>query len=211
MPTSNLWPRLRARCRLYSDLLSPAQQYGANWLHVFNPTTTMQVQYGRTHVGNNAVTTFNDHNLWQTYGCSADMCNSFVGGVTLLVPLTVTNAFSGGEGNTQTSNLSSVHEWSGSVSKTIGNHQIQAGGGWDQVNYTATLRQGGITFSGASTGNFSYNLANPAATVANPGCPAGTSMFNGASNPRQDQPFIRSILFAAGFWIGRLPIELSKH
>ena len=46
-------------------------------------------------------------------------------------------------------------------SKTMGNHQIQAGGGWDEVNYTAELRQGAVTFSGASTGNFSGNPSSP--------------------------------------------------
>jgi hypothetical protein len=46
--------------------------------------------------------------------------------------------------------------------KTIGNHQFQAGGGWDEVNYTAELRQGSVVFSGASTGNFSGNPNSPA-------------------------------------------------
>jgi hypothetical protein len=35
---------------LYSYSQLPAQQYGVSWLHVFSPSTTMQVQYGRTHV-----------------------------------------------------------------------------------------------------------------------------------------------------------------
>jgi hypothetical protein len=142
---------------LFTSTEIPAQQYGVNWTHVFNPTTSMQVQYGRTHVENNVLTQFNDHNLWQTYGCSADMCNSFVGGAAVLVTQTVTGGFNGGEVNSPSSNLSSIHEWSGSVMKTLGNHQFQAGGGWDEVNYTAELRQGSVTFSGASTANFTGN------------------------------------------------------
>ena len=90
------------------------------------------------------------------------MCNSFVGGAAVLVTQTVTGGFSGGEANSPSSNLSSIHEWSGSFMKTLGNHQIQVGGGWDQVNYTAELRQGTVTFSGASTGNFSGNPNSPA-------------------------------------------------
>jgi hypothetical protein len=46
--------------------------------------------------------------------------------------------------------------------KTIGNHQLQAGGGWDEVNYAAELRQGSVVFSGALTGNFSGNPNSPA-------------------------------------------------
>jgi len=146
---------------LFTSTEIPAQQYGVSWMHVFNPTTSMQVQYDRTHVEDNVLTQFKDHNLWKTYGCSADMCSSFVGGATVLVAQTVTGGFSGGEANSPSSNLSSIHEWSGSVMKTIGNHQFQAGGGWDQVNYTAELRQGTVTFSGASTGNFSGNPNSP--------------------------------------------------
>jgi hypothetical protein len=147
---------------LFSSTQIPAQQYGVSWVHVFNPTTTMQVQYGRTHVEDDVITQFNDHNLWQTYGCSADMCNSFVGGAAVLVSQGVTGGFTGGEVNSPSSNLSSIHEWSGSVMKTIGNHQLQAGGGWDQVNYTAELRQGAVNFTGASTANFVGNPGSPA-------------------------------------------------
>jgi len=154
---------------LFTSTQIPAQQYGVSWMHVFNPTTSMQVQYGKTHVEDNVLTQFNNHNLWQTYGCSTDMCNSFVGGAAVLITQTVTGGFNGGEVNSPSPNLSSIHEWSGSVMKTIGNHQLQAGGGWDQVNYTAELRQGTVTFSGASTGNFG---AVPGKAGANPGSPA---------------------------------------
>jgi len=147
---------------LFTSTEIPAQQYGVSWMHVFNPTTSMQVQYGRTHVEDNVLTQFNNHDLWQTYGCSADMCDSFVGGAAVLVTQTVTGGFNGGEVNSPSKNLSSIHEWSGSVMKTIGNHQFQAGGGWDEVNYTAELRQGSVVFSGASTGNFSGNPDSPA-------------------------------------------------
>jgi hypothetical protein len=146
---------------LFSTTEIPAQQYGVSWLHVFNPTTSMQVQYGRTHVEDNVLTQFKDHNLWKTYGCSTDMCDSFVGGASVLVTQAVTGGFTGGEVNSPSANLSSIHEWSGSIMKTLGNHQFQAGGGWDQVNYTAELRQGQVTFSGASTGNFSGNPNSP--------------------------------------------------
>jgi hypothetical protein len=146
---------------LFSTTEIPAQQYGVSWMHVFSPATSMQVQYARTHVEDNVLTQFKDHTLWQTYGCSVDMCNSFVGGAAVLVTQTVTGGFSGGEVNSPSINLSSIHEWSGSVMRTVGNHQFQAGGGWDQVNYTAILRQGTVTFSGASTGNFAGNPNSP--------------------------------------------------
>ncbi len=102
-----------------------------------------------THVEDDVLTQFNNHNLWQLYGCSADMCNSFVGGAAVLVTQDGNRRLHAEAKSTvQPSNLSSIHEWSGSFMKTIGNHQIQVGGGWDEVNYTAELRQGTVTFSG---------------------------------------------------------------
>ena len=147
---------------LFSTTLIPSQQYGVNWLHVFNSSTSMQVQYGRTHVEDDVVTKFNNPDLWKIYGCSTDMCSSFVGGATVLVSQGVTGGFSGGEVNSPTTNLSSIHEWAGSVSKTIKNHVLQAGGSWDEVNYTAELRQGAVNFTGGSTANFSGNPSSPA-------------------------------------------------
>jgi hypothetical protein len=146
---------------LFTSTDIPAQQYGVSWMHIFSPTTSMQIQYGRTHVEDNVITQFNDHDLWKKYGCSTYMCASFVGGATILVTQSVTNGFSGGEANSPSKNLSSIHEWLGSVMHTIGNHQIQAGGGWDQVNYTAQLRQGQVSFTGASSGNFANNPGSP--------------------------------------------------
>lgn len=151
---------------LFSDTLIPSQQYGVSWLHIFSPTTSMQIQYDRAHVEDDTKTKFTNPNMWQIFGCSTDMCSSFVGGATLLVTQTVTGGFSGGEVNSPAANLSSIHEWTGSVTRTMGSHQLQAGGGWDQVNYTAELRQGAVTYSGASTANFSGNSGSPSGITA---------------------------------------------
>jgi hypothetical protein len=149
---------------LFSTLTIPSQQYGVSWNHVFSPTLNMQVQYDTSHVEDDTATTFTNHNMWQLYGCSADMCNSFVGGAAVLVSQGITGGFSGGEVNSPSSNLSSVHEWSGSILKVLGNHQIEGGGGWDEDNYTAELRQGAVNFTGASTADFN---GNPKSTVPN--------------------------------------------
>jgi Carboxypeptidase regulatory-like domain len=146
---------------LFSHSGNPSQDYGISWTHIFSPTTSMQVQYARSHISSFGATLFNNHTLWQTYGCSTDMCDDFVGGAALLVSQGVTNGFSGGESNSPSINISSVHEWSGSLIKVIKNHQLQAGGGWDEDNYTAELRQGSVSFTGGSTANFPKNPDSP--------------------------------------------------
>ena len=115
---------------LFSTTLIPSQQYGVSWLHLLNASTSVQVQYGRTHVEQDTVAQFNNHNLWQTY-----LDVPWISAIPLLERAaflvktqTITSGFGGGEVNSPSANLSSIHEWSGSVSKTIRNHQLQAGG-----------------------------------------------------------------------------------
>jgi hypothetical protein len=43
---------------------------------------------------------------------------------------------------------------------------LQAGGAWDEVNYTAELRQGAVNFTGGSTANFSGNPSSPGGLTA---------------------------------------------
>jgi hypothetical protein len=136
----------------------PSQQYGVSWSHLFNSTTSMQVQYSKAHVEDDVSNKFDlSSPVWQTFGCSADMCQDYVADASIMSTVTLTGGFSGGENISPTVNLSSIHEWSGSVSKIIGKHQFQAGGGWDEANYTAILQNATLTYSGAATGNFSGN------------------------------------------------------
>jgi Carboxypeptidase regulatory-like domain len=161
---------------LFSDNKDPSQQYGLNWMHIFGPSTSMQVQYGRTHVTGNNITAYDIHNMATIFG-TAGAYSNFIDGVTLLPVLTTTGYFSGGESNSPASNLSSIHEFQGSMSRQIGSHQLQAGGGWDQINYTQYQRTGLETFSGTSTNNFS---GNPGSTVPSSG--ASTQTGNGLAD-----------------------------
>jgi hypothetical protein len=155
---------------LFTDSVLPAQQYGISWTHVFNPTLSMQVQYGRTHVEYNTKTSFDIPNIaLGVYGMSPAYSQSFIGSITLLTSLGITGGFSGGEGNTPAPDETNTHEYLGSVTKTFGRHTMQAGGGWDQINYGQLIRQGAINFTGASTSNFLVNNA------PQPGSPAGTT------------------------------------
>ncbi|MDE1176953.1 MAG: carboxypeptidase-like regulatory domain-containing protein [Edaphobacter sp.] len=142
----------------------PAQQYGVSWLHIFGPRTSMQVQYGRTHVEYNTTTLFDISNsdLLGTYGVDPSF-STYVGGVSLFPTLGLTGYFSGGESSTPSKNLSSIHEWKGQVIHTLGRHQVSWGGGWDQANFEQYQRNGSITFNGASTGNFT---GNPGSTIS---------------------------------------------
>ncbi|QNI36792.1 TonB-dependent receptor [Edaphobacter albus] len=142
----------------------PSEQYGVSWLHVLNAKTSIQVQYGRTHVGQQGSTLydFGNSDLLGTFGIDPSF-SSYVGSVSLFPSLNVSGYFNAGESNSPAKNLSSIHEWKGQVIHTLGRHQITWGGGWDQVNFEQYQRNGSVTFNGASTGNFA---GNPGSTVA---------------------------------------------
>jgi len=163
----------------------PAEQYGISWMHVFSPRTSMQVQYGRTHVGYNPTTLFDisSPDLLSTYGVDPSFSN-YVGGVSLFPSIGLNGYFSGGESSTPSKNLSSLHEWKGQVIHTLGRHQVIWGGGWDQANFEQYQRNGSITFNGASTGNFT---GNPGSTVnsgqsTQSGNPLASFLLNYPSN-----------------------------
>lgn len=152
---------------LYSYAQLPAQQYGVSWLHVFSPSLTMQVQYGRTHVVYNTYAAFDSSAAVKAYMPDPSLAQNFIGGITLMASLAVSggnNGFGAGESSSPAPNEANTHEWLGSVSKTIGHHVLQAGGGWEEINYGETIRNDTSTFNGSQTSNFKGNpgFNNPA-------------------------------------------------
>jgi len=151
---------------LFSDSQLPAQQYGVSWLHVFGPSLSMQVQYGRTHVVYNSYALFDSPAALNAYMPNPALAQNFVGGITLMPDLAVSggqNGFGAGENSSPAPNEANTHEWLGSVSKTIGRHVIQVGGGWEEINYGETIRNDTSSFSGSQTANFSGNPINVSA------------------------------------------------
>jgi Carboxypeptidase regulatory-like domain len=152
--TSNTFPHLFSYAQL------PAQQYGVSWLHVFSPSMSMQVQYGRTHVVYNTYAAFDSAAAFNAYAPNASLAQNFIGNITLMPDLAVSggqNGFGAGENSSPAPNEANIHEWLGSVSKTIGRHIIQAGGGWEEINYGETIRNDTSSFSGSQTANFAGN------------------------------------------------------
>ncbi|WP_182277957.1 carboxypeptidase-like regulatory domain-containing protein [Granulicella sp. 5B5] len=158
----------------YSQL--PAQQYGVSWLHVFNPSLTMQVQYGRTHVSYNSYALFDNPAAYNAYMPDPSLAQNFIGGITLMPDLSVSggqNGFGAGENSSPAANEANTHEWLGSISKTIGRHVIQAGGGWEEINYGETIRNDTSSFNGSATSDFTVTAGNTA--VPQPGAGPGAT------------------------------------
>ncbi|HEY4355086.1 MAG TPA: TonB-dependent receptor [Acidobacteriaceae bacterium] len=175
---------------LFSSSQLLAQQYGGTWSHIFTPTLTLQLQYGRNHVEYDTTTSFNVPNIaLAVYGMDPSYSQGFVGNVTLLTNLAVTGGFSGGEVNTPSPDEDNTHEYQGTVIAVLGRHTIQAGGGWDQVNYGQLIRQGQISFTGASTSNFLVGGApQPGSPASLTAAQAGAQTGNGLVDFLLDEP-----------------------
>ena len=143
-PTSSSLPGLS------TNTVSPTQQYGASWVHIFSPTRSLHLLYSRAHVQNNTASYFANRNLADIYGLNSTM-TSFNNGYTLFPDLGVSNYFSGGEQANNTKNVSSVHEVAGNYAMVIGRHQLEAGGSWDQLNYTDSIHNASLGFGTQQT------------------------------------------------------------
>ena len=132
----------------YTDI--PSQQFGASWVHMFSPTASLQVQYSRAHVEDNTGASFGIGGVAGVYGLDPSL-STFIGGVVQSANLNVSNYFSGGESSNPSPNLSFDEQYKATFSKTLGRHQLQAGGSWDSINYGAQLRNGTLNFTPAQT------------------------------------------------------------
>ena len=143
----------------------PSQDYGLSWVHSFGASSSLQVQYARAHVEYNTVQSFATPGVLGAYGVGSSL-SSFNGGLNLVPTLNVSGYFSGGEASNPSPNLSSIHQYKATFSKTIGRHNVQLGGSWDQINYGAILRNATETFGALQTGG---SLTSGGKTITAPG------------------------------------------
>jgi hypothetical protein len=153
-----------------SSLLSvtsiPAQNYGASWVHSFNSSLVLQVQYGRAHVAQEPLSVlFQVPNLTQTYGFSDAFAGNYIGNMTLTPSISVPGYWSGGESINPASNLTNIHQFKSDVSTIIGRHSLRFGGEWSSTGYEQYFRIGSVGFANQQTGN-PENSAQPGSALA---------------------------------------------
>lgn len=141
-----------------STLSEPGRNWGASWVHIFSPSTTLQTQITRSHLGYISASSFNVPNVLSTYGAS-DAIAQFVGGRMLMPQLSVNNYFSGGESYTPSPDLSTTWQYKADVTKTIGRHVIQFGGEYNSIGHSEQQLYANVGFAPQQTGD-PNNLGN---------------------------------------------------
>jgi hypothetical protein len=132
-----------------------SRDWGGSYVHIFNPGLILQAQYARITVLDNSETRFiaPTGDIYSTVGFSDDFASGFAGANGgSLIPNTGINGLSnGGESISDTPKATDVHEFRGTVTKIIGNHELKFGGGYTTNNFESPLSQIGLTFDSTGT------------------------------------------------------------
>ena len=134
-----------------------ARDWGGSYVHIFNPSLILQLQYARITVLDNNATRFTKptSDIYNTVGFSNDFASGFAGanGGSLIPNTGITNYANGGESISNTPKATDTHEVHGTVTKIIGNHELKFGGGYTSNNFESPLSQIGLTFDATGTAN----------------------------------------------------------
>jgi hypothetical protein len=155
----------------------PGRNWGASYVHVFNPSLVAQVQYARTTNQDNAATRFTNApaGLDSTVGFSSNFVGGFAaaGGGTLIPSPGISGYASGGENITNVPKATDSHQISGNLTKIVRNHTLTFGGGFTTNRFESPLAYASLGFAGGQTGNPQSDPKKP-----EPGDPLASFLLN---------------------------------
>jgi hypothetical protein len=153
----------------------PGRNWGASYVHIFNPSLVLQLQYARTTNQDNASTLFTNPpaGLVGTVGFSKSFVGGFTaaGGGTLIPSPGISGYASGGENITNVPKATDSHQVSGTLTKIVRNHTVKFGGGFTSNKFESPLSYASLGFAGGQTGN-------PQAPDKFPGDPLASFLLN---------------------------------
>ena len=155
----------------------PGRNWGASYVHTFNSSLVLQVQYARTTNQDNSATRFTNPpaNLFSTVGFSSTFVGGFAaaGGASLIPSPGISGYASGGENITNVPKATDSHQVSGNLTKIVRNHTLTFGGGFTSNRFESPLSYDSLSFAGGQTGNPQSAPQNP-----QPGDPLSSFLLN---------------------------------
>jgi Carboxypeptidase regulatory-like domain len=135
----------------------PGRNWGASYVHTFNSSLVLQVQYARTTNQDNSATLFTNPpaNLDSTVGFSSTFVGGFAaaGGRSLIPNPQISGYASGGENITNVPKATDSHQVSGNLTKIVRNHTLTFGGGFTTNKFESPLSYASLSFAAGQTGN----------------------------------------------------------
>src|SRR5271170_4098358 len=156
---------------------NPNRNYGGSYVHVFNPTLILQGEFGRTIAGANASAFFTKGSagIIQQVGFAPSFAGNYtaIGNSTSLLPQLAINGYSSATENISNHpEVPSAYQFSGVLTKTWGNHEIHAGGGYISNRFLSPIALSNLTYAAQETAD-----TNPLDTV-NTGDPVASFLIN---------------------------------
>jgi hypothetical protein len=162
---------------LINSVVIPNRNYGGSYVHVFSPNLVLQVQFGRTTVGDNAILEFTKSTqaIISQIGFSPSFVGNFAAspGRNFLPGLDIAG---GGVGGTSTyaspgenyalhPDVPNANQYAGVLTKTFGHHTISIGGGFITNKFYSPITTDNIDYAAEQTGN-PENSAQPGDALA---------------------------------------------
>lgn len=154
----------------------PNRNYGGSYVHVFSPSLIVQVEVGRTEVGDNAEASFTKSTaaLISQIGFSPAFVGNFnaAPGKSFLPGPGINGYANAGEVYALHPDVPVSNQYSGVVTKTFGNHEFHLGGGFITNKFYSPITTDNLTFGAQATAD-----TNPADRV-NTGDPLASFLLN---------------------------------
>jgi len=155
----------------------PNRNYGGSYVHVFSPSLIVQVEFGRTEVGDNATATFTKGSagIISQIGFSPAFVGNFKAapGKNFLPGAGIVGGYpSVGEVYALHPKVPTANQYSGVLTKTFGNHEIHVGGGFISNKFFSPITTDNLQFGAQATANTNPNDA------VNTGDPLASFLLN---------------------------------
>jgi hypothetical protein len=166
----------------------PNRNYGGSYVHVFSPSLVLQVEFGRTTVGDNAAATFTKSTaaLISQIGFSPAFVGNFQaapgrnflpGNGIQQIGVGLAGGYpSVGEVYALHPDVPNSNQFSGVVTKTFGNHEIHVGGGFISNKFYSPITTDNLTFGAQPTAEL--NAGDPNGEKINTGDPLASFLLN---------------------------------
>jgi len=147
----------------------PGRNWGGSYVHVFNPSLVLQVQYARTTGQHNETTRFTQStsNIYNQVGFAAAFASGYLAtnGGSLLPNPGIENFTGGGETIQNAPKATDSHQVSGTVTKVLSDHELHFGGGYITNTFASPIGYSNLDFSAQQTGN-PEDSTNPGNSMA---------------------------------------------
>jgi outer membrane receptor protein involved in Fe transport len=128
---------------------------GANWVHIFSPSSVLDAQFGYMWVDQGAKTRYRSlpPDLAQQVGFSPNFTSGFHNVGTLFPNVSVANYFSGGENEQLNSPWTVVWQQKGNYSRIIGRHTLKVGADYNRTRFAGDVLNNNVGFTTFETAN----------------------------------------------------------